>query len=91
MWGGGEGKTFSLSSNEKSRVISAAKVKQLWKQILYRYINQNNDDERCAWIAYKNMATESGVYSTICTMNNQYYTKQLTQKFKPAEFPPCST
>jgi len=36
------------------------------------------------------MATENGVYSTICTMHNQYYTKQLTQNFKPAQFPHCS-
>jgi hypothetical protein len=41
----GEDKTFNLSSNEKSRLISTAKVTQLWKQKLYRYINRNNNDD----------------------------------------------
>jgi len=35
-------------------------------------------------IAYKNMATENGVYNTTYTMHNEYYTKQLTQDFKTA-------
>ena len=45
MEGGGE-KTCNLSSNEKSRVISTAKMMQPCKQKLYRYINQNNDDDK---------------------------------------------
>jgi len=77
--------TFNLSGNEKSTVISAAKMMQLCKQKLYNYINQNNDDDK-KWRDYKNMATEYSVYSTICTMHNKYYTKQLTQNFKPANF-----
>jgi hypothetical protein len=40
--------------------------------------------------AYKKMATENSVYNTICTMHNEYYTKQLTQNFKTAYFPLCS-
>ena len=46
-WGGGgrEGGTFILSGNEKSTVISAAKMMQLCKQKLYRYINQNDNDD----------------------------------------------
>jgi hypothetical protein len=32
------------AKNEKSRVISTAKVTQLQKQKFYRYKNQNNDD-----------------------------------------------
>jgi hypothetical protein len=36
--------------------------------------------------AYKNMATENGVNSTSCDMQNKYYTKLLTKKFKPASF-----
>jgi hypothetical protein len=39
--------------------------------------------------AYKNMANENGVYSTTCTMHNEYYTEQLTKNFKPAPFPHC--
>ena len=39
---------------------------------------------------YKNMATENGVNNTSCTMHNVYFTKQLTQDFKTAYFPPCS-
>jgi len=37
--------TFNLSRNEKSRVISIAKMMQLCKQKLYRYRNQNDDDD----------------------------------------------
>ena len=33
---------------------------------------------------YKNMATADGVYNTTSTMQNDYYTKQLTQNFKTA-------
>jgi len=40
--------------------------------------------------AYKNMGTEKGAYNTTCTMHNEYYTKQLTQSFKPRSFPPRS-
>jgi hypothetical protein len=40
--------------------------------------------------AYKNMATENSVNNTICTMHNEYYTKQLTQNFKTAYFLLCS-
>jgi len=36
------------------------------------------------------MATENGVNNTSCTMHNVYFTKQLTQDFKTAYFPPCS-
>ena len=39
---------------------------------------------RNEWRAYKNIAIENGVYSTIYTMHNEYYIKQLTQNFKPA-------
>jgi len=42
---GGEDKTFNLSGNKKSTVISTTKMMQLWKQKLNRYINQNNDDD----------------------------------------------
>jgi len=30
------------------------------------------------------LITENGVYSTICTVHNEYYTKQLTQNYNPA-------
>ena len=33
---------------------------------------------------YKKMASANGVYNTTSTMHNQYYIKQLTQKFKTA-------
>lgn len=42
--GGGEDKIFNLSSIEKSGVIST-KIKQLQTQKLYRYKNQNNDED----------------------------------------------
>ena len=44
--GGREGGTFNLSGNEKSTIISAAKMMQLCKQKLYRYINQNDNDDK---------------------------------------------
>jgi len=44
LWEGGEDKTFNLSGNKKRTVISTAKMMQLCKQKLNRYINQNNDD-----------------------------------------------
>ena len=31
---------------------------------------------------YKNMATENGLYDTISTIHNEYYSKQITRKFK---------
>ena len=34
--------------------------------------------------AYKNMASEKGVYNTNCSLHIEYYTKQLTQNFKTA-------
>jgi len=40
---GGEDKTFNLSRNEKSRVISTTKMMHLCNQKLYEYINQNDD------------------------------------------------
>jgi len=47
MEGGGgkwrEDKTFNLSRNEKSKVISTTKMMQPCKQKLYRYRNQNDD------------------------------------------------
>jgi len=43
---GGGDKTFNPPGNEKSRVISTAKMTQLCKQKLYRYTNQNNDDDK---------------------------------------------
>jgi hypothetical protein len=46
MWGGGEDKTFNLSGNKKSTVISTAEMTQLCKQKLYRHINQNDDDKK---------------------------------------------
>ena len=46
MWGRGGDKTFNLSDNENSRVISTTKMMQLSTQKLYKYINQNNDDKK---------------------------------------------
>ena len=34
--------------------------------------------------ACKSMATENGMYNTNCTIHNGYYSKQITQKLKPA-------
>jgi hypothetical protein len=34
--------------------------------------------------AYKNMATENGLYNTSSIIHNRYYSKQITWKFKTA-------
>jgi hypothetical protein len=46
LGGRAEDETFNLSRNEKSRVISTTKMMHRCKQKLYRYLNQNVDDNK---------------------------------------------
>jgi hypothetical protein len=49
MCGGGRGredKIWNLSRNEKSRVVSTTVMMQLCKQKMYRYIDENDDEEQ---------------------------------------------
>jgi len=78
-------KTFNLSGNEKSRVpkLSNSEHKHFTDtktKIMTMTMLMTRNEIR----DYKNMATADGVYNTTSTMQNDYYTKQLTQNFKTA-------